>query len=181
MVFSLWAIVNTVQFLNSVRIVFCSNSSVSKSMAAVASSKIKIFVFLNTARAKHINCRCPMLQKIRRESGRYSFFMIGNFMKNHTSARTWHSRHFRRLCSTSLCVNLPRNFLNVLIPKLATIVDRSIRKMDLNSFVKFPRKGQGPKIKRKRSKTWNFLQIIHQSPWLGTHLWDNGNPRPQNL
>jgi len=44
-VFNLWAIVKTVQLKNSFRIVACMRSSVSRSTAAVASSKIRILVF----------------------------------------------------------------------------------------------------------------------------------------
>ena len=57
MLFSRWAIVMTVESLNSVLIVRRIISSVSTSIAAVASSSIKIFVLGNSARARHINCR----------------------------------------------------------------------------------------------------------------------------
>ncbi len=56
-VFNLCAIVNTVHFWNSVLMAFWIILSVSKSMAAVASSRIKIFVLRNKARAKHTSCR----------------------------------------------------------------------------------------------------------------------------
>ena len=58
-VFSRWAIVMTVQSLNSERIVFWIRSSVSISIAAVASSKIRIFVFRSKALDKQISCRWP--------------------------------------------------------------------------------------------------------------------------
>ena len=61
MVLSLWAMVNTVQFENSLRIVFCMSSSVLWSTEAVASSSIKIFVFRSRARAKHTSWRWPTL------------------------------------------------------------------------------------------------------------------------
>jgi len=51
-----------VQSRNSLRIVLWMSSSVSRSIAAVASSKIKIFVFCKRALAKHIRCLCPTLQ-----------------------------------------------------------------------------------------------------------------------
>ena len=56
------AIVNTVQWVNDSRIVFCINSSVLWSIAAVASSKINILVLRNNALAKHINWRWPILK-----------------------------------------------------------------------------------------------------------------------
>lgn len=60
-VLSLWAIVKTVQSSNWVRIVDWMRSSVSKSIAAVASSKMRILVFLRRARAKHTSCLWPTL------------------------------------------------------------------------------------------------------------------------
>ena len=62
MVLSLWAIVMTVHSLNSFRIVAWIRSSVSKSTAAVASSKMSTLVLRSKARAKQINCRCPTLK-----------------------------------------------------------------------------------------------------------------------
>lgn len=61
-VFNLWAIVNTVQSLNSSRIVLWMRSSVSRSTAAVASSKMRTLVFLSRARAKQMSCLCPTLK-----------------------------------------------------------------------------------------------------------------------
>jgi hypothetical protein len=58
-VFNLWAMVKTVQSLNSVLMVLWIKSSVSKSTAAVASSKTSTFVFLNNALLRQINCLCP--------------------------------------------------------------------------------------------------------------------------
>lgn len=60
MVFNLCAMVITVHSLNSFLIVFCMRSSVSKSTAAVASSRIKIFVFLSKARARQMSWRWPI-------------------------------------------------------------------------------------------------------------------------
>ena len=51
-----------VQLENSVLMVFWIRSSVSKSTAAVASSRIKIFVLWSNARAKQISCLSPMLE-----------------------------------------------------------------------------------------------------------------------
>lgn len=62
-VFIRCAIVSTVQSLNAFRIVSCISVSVSKSIEAVASSRIKTFVFRSRARARHISCRCPILEK----------------------------------------------------------------------------------------------------------------------
>lgn len=59
MVLRRWAIVRIVHSLNSVRIVRWIKSSVSKSTAAVASSKINTFVLRNKARARQTSCRCP--------------------------------------------------------------------------------------------------------------------------
>ena len=62
-VLSLCATVMTVQFPpNSFLIVACTKSSVSKSTAAVASSRISTRVCLKRARAKHSNCLCPTLK-----------------------------------------------------------------------------------------------------------------------
>ena len=61
MVFSRWAIVRTVQSANSLRMVFWIRSSVSKSTAAVASSRTKILVLRSKARARHTNWRWPTL------------------------------------------------------------------------------------------------------------------------
>lgn len=55
--------VMTVHSLNSVRIVCCIRSSVSMSTAAVASSKIRIFVLRRSVRAKQTSCLCPTLKK----------------------------------------------------------------------------------------------------------------------
>ena len=55
--------VSTVQSLNSVRIVLCMRSSVSRSTAAVASSSTRILDFLNRALARHTNWRWPTLQR----------------------------------------------------------------------------------------------------------------------
>ena len=60
-VFSLWATVSTVQCANFVLIVFCIRASVWGSTFAVASSSIKIRLFLNIALAKHTSCRWPTL------------------------------------------------------------------------------------------------------------------------
>lgn len=56
MVLSLCAMVKTVQSSNWVLMVDWIRSSVSRSMAAVASSRTKILVFLSRARAKHTSC-----------------------------------------------------------------------------------------------------------------------------
>lgn len=77
MVFNLWAIVITVQSLNSILIVSWIKSSVSKSIAAVASSKISIFVFLNNALTKQISCFCPA-DKFRPPSAISSWSPAGN-------------------------------------------------------------------------------------------------------
>ena len=61
MVLSLWAMVNTVRSANSRRIVCWMSSSVSKSTAAVASSRTKILLLRSSARAKHTNWRWPTL------------------------------------------------------------------------------------------------------------------------
>ena len=65
MVLSLWAMVNTVQSANSRRIVCWMSSSVSRSTADVASSRIKIFPLRRSARAKHTSCLSPTLKQIR--------------------------------------------------------------------------------------------------------------------
>ena len=62
MVFNLWAMVITVHSLNSVRIVFWMRSSVSRSTAAVASSRTRILVFLRRALARQTNWRWPTLE-----------------------------------------------------------------------------------------------------------------------
>ena len=53
----------TVHSLNSVLMVCWMRSSVSKSTAAVASSRTRILVLRNKARARHTNCRCPTLKR----------------------------------------------------------------------------------------------------------------------
>lgn len=58
-----WAMVRTVQWENSLRMVAWIRSSVSRSTAAVASSRIKMRDFLNRARARHNSCLCPTLWK----------------------------------------------------------------------------------------------------------------------
>ena len=63
MVLSLCAMVNTVRSANSRRIVCWMSSSVSRSTAAVASSRTKILLLRSSARAKHTNCRWPTLWK----------------------------------------------------------------------------------------------------------------------
>lgn len=61
-VLSLCAMVNTVQSSNWVLIVDWMRSSVSRSIAAVASSRMRILVFLRRARAKHTSCLWPTLR-----------------------------------------------------------------------------------------------------------------------
>ena len=56
MVLSLWAMVITVQSTNCSRMVFWMRSSVSRSTAAVASSRTKIRVLRSRARARHTSC-----------------------------------------------------------------------------------------------------------------------------
>lgn len=60
-----WAMVRTVQWENSLRMVFWIRLSVSRSTAAVASSRINIRDFLNRARARHTSCLCPTLEENR--------------------------------------------------------------------------------------------------------------------
>ena len=55
--------VNTVRSANSRRIVCWMRSSVSRSTAAVASSRTRILLSRSSARAKHNNCRWPTLWK----------------------------------------------------------------------------------------------------------------------
>ncbi len=62
MVLIRWAIVITVQSLNWVLMAPCMKSSVSRSIAAVASSRTRIFVRLNSALAKHTSCLWPTLK-----------------------------------------------------------------------------------------------------------------------
>lgn len=64
MVFRRWAIVKTVQSLNSDLIVDWMRSSVSRSTAAVASSKTRIFVFRSKALARQSNCLWPTLKTV---------------------------------------------------------------------------------------------------------------------
>ena len=56
------AIVQTVQFLNSVRMIFCMRLSVAVSTDAVASSSTSILACLSKARPRETSCRCPTLQ-----------------------------------------------------------------------------------------------------------------------
>lgn len=61
MVLRRWAMVRTVQSSNCVRIVDWMSVSVSRSTAAVASSKTRILVFLSRALARQTSWRCPRL------------------------------------------------------------------------------------------------------------------------
>ena len=63
MVLSLCAMVNTVRSANSRRMVCWMSSSVSRSTAAVASSRTRTLLLRSSARAKHTNCRWPTLWK----------------------------------------------------------------------------------------------------------------------
>ncbi len=67
MVLSLCAMVSTVQWENSLRMVFWIRSSVSRSTAAVASSRISIRDFLSKARARHSSCLWPTLWEIQNQ------------------------------------------------------------------------------------------------------------------
>lgn len=60
--FSLCAIVSTVQSSNWVLIVIWIRSSVSRSMAAVASSRIRILVLRSSALARQMSCLWPTLR-----------------------------------------------------------------------------------------------------------------------
>jgi len=70
MVLMRWAIVSTVQSANSRRIVFCINSSVSMSTAAVASSRTRILVLRSSVRARQISCFWPTLDRKQRSTTR---------------------------------------------------------------------------------------------------------------
>lgn len=70
-VFRRWATVRTVQSSNCVRIVDWMSVSVSRSTAAVASSKTRILVFLSKALARHTSWRWPRLH--RQERGRITY------------------------------------------------------------------------------------------------------------
>lgn len=70
MVFSLCAIVSTVQSSNWVLIVIWIRSSVSRSIAAVASSRIKTLVLRSSALARQTSCLWPTLQAETRLSQR---------------------------------------------------------------------------------------------------------------
>lgn len=61
MVWRRWAIVRTVQSVNSLRIVVWIKLSVSRSTAAVASSRMRILALRRRARARHTSCLCPTL------------------------------------------------------------------------------------------------------------------------
>lgn len=61
MVFRRCAMAITVQCWKANRMVFCMRLSVCMSTAAVASSRIRIFVFLSKVLARHSNCRWPIL------------------------------------------------------------------------------------------------------------------------
>lgn len=63
MVWMRWAMVSTVHWENSWLMVLCISSSVSKSTAAVASSRIRIFDFRSKALARHSSCLWPTLYK----------------------------------------------------------------------------------------------------------------------
>lgn len=63
MVLSLCAIVSTVQSLNWERIVRWIKSSVSRSTAAVASSRTNTLVLRSSARPRHTNCLWPTLHR----------------------------------------------------------------------------------------------------------------------
>lgn len=59
------AMVRTVQCANSFLMVVWIRLSVSRSTAAVASSRINMRDFLSSARARHSSCRCPTLSVLR--------------------------------------------------------------------------------------------------------------------
>lgn len=63
MVWMRWAMVSTVHSENSRLMVVWISSSVSKSTAAVASSRIRIFDFRSKALARHSSCLWPTLCK----------------------------------------------------------------------------------------------------------------------
>ena len=62
MVLSLWAMVRTVQPTNSSLIVVWMRSSVSRSTAAVASSRMRILVLRSRALPRQTSCLCPTLR-----------------------------------------------------------------------------------------------------------------------
>ena len=57
-----WAMLTTVDSLNSSLIMACITTSVCVSTDAVASSKNNILLCFKRARPKHNNCLCPTLQ-----------------------------------------------------------------------------------------------------------------------
>ncbi len=75
---SLWAIVSTVHSANSVRIVAWIRSSVSRSTAAVASSRMRTLVFRSKARARHTNWRWPTLAVWKSE--RWNVFSLSTYL-----------------------------------------------------------------------------------------------------
>ena len=60
-------------------VITCINSSVSRSTAAVASSKTNILLLRKQARAKHINCLWPTLEK------NYISFLLRNNRKGNST------------------------------------------------------------------------------------------------
>ena len=73
----LCATAKMVQSLNSLLIVFWTSWSVSESTEAVASSSIRILLFLRRARARHISCLFGI--KITLFNSDFLYFLVENF------------------------------------------------------------------------------------------------------
>lgn len=138
MVFSLCAIVKMVQSENSRLIVFCISLSVSKSTAAVASSKTKTLVFLNSARARHTNCLCPTLKfNIQKESR----CPISVYIESHRIITNLKPT-LTLYCHHLLYIHVEDHLLKTLhiswdgnVPKLSTLPYQCSSQMDQDSFV----------------------------------------------
>ena len=88
MVLSRWAMVSTVQSVNSARMVAWIRSSVSRSTAAVASSSTSSLVFRSRARPRQINCRWPTLDTAQVRSGQQGPAQTDQLPLTHTGHNT---------------------------------------------------------------------------------------------
>lgn len=85
MVFRRCAIVSTVQWENSLRMVFWMRSSVSRSTAAVASSRMSMRDFRSRARAKQSSCLWPRLLQMKKNQKQQKVLLKWNHF--HTDFR----------------------------------------------------------------------------------------------
>ncbi len=151
------AMVRTVQSSNWVLIVDCIKLSVSRSTAAVASSKTRILVFLRRARAKQTSCRWPKL-KPRNPVRSY----VNQIMNNHCweGVYTWDSLLLLNTHGWVFQAGQTQSSWDVRVPELSRPPRQCSHQRGPGSYARNQRTAldpRGERLKIKYSKKYFFL------------------------